>query len=189
MATEHNNARPEIGARKALILRAWGALVDGLGAVGSLMIVALMLVICADVLSRNIMGSSLPLVSELGALMVVMIVYLQLATTIRHDRLARADVFYTGFREKHPRKGAALGAIFDLAGVWMIGVMALATLDMLTRDMTTNQFIGISGVMTLPTWPFRAAILAGMAIGGLQFILQMLGALRIVIQGPKNDRA
>lgn len=189
MAEHQQNARPETGARNPLVQRAWGALVDGLGAVGSLLIVALMLVICADVLSRNIMGSSLPLVSELGALMVVMIVYLQLATTIRHDRLARADVFYSGFREKHPRKGAALGALFDLAGVWMIGVMALATLDMLTRDIGANQFIGITGVMTLPTWPFRAAILAGMAIGGLQFIFQLLGALRIVIQGPQHDRA
>ncbi|MFN3663260.1 TRAP transporter small permease subunit [Yoonia sp.] len=189
MANNDQNARPEDGARNPFMQRAWGALVDGLGAVGSLLIVALMLVICADVLSRNMMGSSLPLVSELGALMVVMIVYLQLATTIRHDRLARADVFYSGFREKHPRKGAALGAVFDLAGVVMIGVMALATLNMLTRDIGANQFIGITGVMTLPTWPFRAAILAGMMIGGLQFILQLLGALRIVIQGPHNDRA
>lgn len=188
MANENNMARPDTGARIPLIQRAWGTLVDGLGALGSLLIVALMFVICADVLSRNIMGSSLPLVSELGALMVVMIVYLQLATTIRHDRLARADVFYSGFCQKHPRKGAALGAIFDLAGIWMIGVMALATLNLLTRDIGANQFIGVTGVMTLPTWPFRAAILLGMTIGGLQFILQLLGALRIVIQGPQNDR-
>ena len=189
MTDPQQDARPVTGARHPVIGRAWGALVDGLGAVGSLLIVALMLVICADVLSRNIMGASLPLVSELGAMMVVMIVYLQLATTIRHDRLARADVFYSGFRAKHPRKGAALGAVFDLAGVVMIGVMAFATLNMLTRDIGANQFIGITGVMTLPTWPFRAAILAGMAIGGLQCVLQLLGAMRIVIQGPQDDRA
>lgn len=54
-------------------MRAWGLIFDGLGALGSLLIVALMLVICADVASRNILGSSLPLVSELGALMVVVL--------------------------------------------------------------------------------------------------------------------
>jgi TRAP-type mannitol/chloroaromatic compound transport system permease small subunit len=184
--TNQISARPDAGARYSAVARFWGYLVDGLGALGSLMIVALMLVICADVLSRNIMGSSLPLVSELGALMVVMIVYLQLATTIRHDRMARADVFYGGFREKHPRKGAVLGAIFDLAGAWVIGVMALATLRLLERDLSSGQFIGITGVMTLPTWPFRAAILAGMTIAGIQFALQVISALRSAFQGAKK---
>lgn len=188
--TQHKtDARPDTGARPVLLARAWGGLVDGLGAIGSLLIVALMLVICADVLSRNILGSSLPLVSELGALMVVMIVYLQLATTLRHDRLARADIFYSGFRAMHPRKGAFLGALFDLAGAWVIGVMALATLRVLERDIASNQFIGVTGVMTLPTWPFRAAILAGMTIAGAQFVLQVVAALRTVVQGARHDRA
>ena len=172
------SACPETGARLSSAGRLWGYLVDGLSALGSLLIVTLMLMIGADVLSRNIMGSSLPLVSELGALMVVMIVYLQLATTIRHDRMARADVFYRGFREKHPRKGAVLGAAFDLAGAGVIGVMALATLRLLEHDLSSGQFIGITGVMTLPTWPFRAAILAGMTIAGIQFALQVISALR-----------
>ncbi len=187
MTQQQTDARPDTGARATLPMRVWGGLVDGLGAIGSLLIVALMLVICADVLSRNIFGSSLPLVSELGALMVVMIVYLQLATTLRHDRLARADIFYSNFRAMHPRKGAFLGALFDLAGAWIIGVMALATLRVLERDIASSQFIGITGVMTLPTWPFRAAILAGMTIAGVQFVLQVLGAFRTVIKGPRDD--
>ncbi|WP_439563071.1 TRAP transporter small permease subunit [Roseinatronobacter sp.] len=183
------NARPDSGARMMRAARVWGALVDGLGAIGSMLIVALMLVICADVLSRNIMGASLPLVSELGALMVVMIVYLQLATTLRHDRLARADVFYTGFRALHPRKGAVLGALFDLAGAWVIGVMALATLRVLERDIASGQFIGVTGVLTLPTWLFRAAILAGMTIAMVQFVLSVLAALQIAVAGERDDRA
>lgn len=182
-------ARPSTRARLAGPARAWALLVDGLGAFGSLLIVALMLVICSDVLSRNILGSSLPLISELGALMVVMIVYLQLATTLRHDRLARADVFYSGFRAMHPRKGAVLGAIFDLAGAWVIGVMALATLQVLERDLSSGQFIGITGVMTLPTWPFRAAILAGMTVAGVQFVLQVLAGLGVAMRGGGHDRA
>jgi len=189
MTQEDRDARPDSGARPSLSGRAWGVLVDGLGAIGSLLIVALMLVICADVLSRNILGSSLPLVSELGALMVVMIVYLQLATTLRHDRLARADIFYTTFRAMHPRKGAFLGALFDLAGAWIIGVMALATLRVLERDISSSQFIGVTGVMTLPTWPFRAAILAGMTIAGVQFAIQVVSALRTVIQGERHGGA
>ena len=93
--------------------RAWSLLVDGLAALGTLMICVLMLIICADVVARNLMGASLPLVSELGALVLVMIVYLQLATTVRADRLARTEIFYLGFRRSYPRAGAWLGAIFD----------------------------------------------------------------------------
>nr|WP_272210295.1 TRAP transporter small permease subunit [Marinicella sp. W31]MDC2876163.1 TRAP transporter small permease subunit [Marinicella sp. W31] len=61
-----------------------------------MLILVLMLVISADIFMRNLLGASLPLVSELGALLLVMIVSLQLATTIRADRLARTEIFFPG---------------------------------------------------------------------------------------------
>ncbi len=78
--------------------RIWHVFVDGLAALGTALILVLMTIICADIVVRNGMGSSLPLISELGALLLVMIVALQLATTIRADRLARTEFFYSGFR-------------------------------------------------------------------------------------------
>ena len=59
--------------------------VEGLAALGTILIGFLMLIICADIVARNLMGSSLPLITELGALTLVMIVYLQLAATVRAD--------------------------------------------------------------------------------------------------------
>jgi TRAP-type C4-dicarboxylate transport system permease small subunit len=80
--------------------------VDGIAALGTLLIVGLMAIICADIVARNVLGGSLPLVSELGALLVVMIVALQLAATVRADRLARTLAFLAPLEDR--RRAAAL---------------------------------------------------------------------------------
>jgi TRAP-type mannitol/chloroaromatic compound transport system permease small subunit len=159
------------------LLRAWAWLVDGLAALGTLMIVGLMLVIFADVLARNLLGGSLPLVAELGALLLVMIVYLQLGTTVRHDRLARADLFFAGIVERRPRLAAWLEALYCAAGFAVCALIVWATVDILARDFRIGEYIGVTGVMTLPTWPFRLLILVGIAVAALQFLVQAVRVL------------
>jgi len=158
--------------------RAWNLLVDGLGALGTVLIGVLMCLICADVLVRNLYGASLPMVSEAGALTLVMIVYLQLATTIRHDRLARTDLFFGGFRRRFPRSGALLAAFYDLVACGALGVIAWSTVTIVQRDFFRGEYIGVTGIATLPTWPFRALILLGMTVATLQCAIQLVGALR-----------
>ncbi len=167
---------PRAGRRAPV--RAWAWLVDGLAALGTVMIGVLMLIICADVVARNLMGSSLPLVSELGALMLVMIVYLQLAATVRADRLARTEIFLTGFRRAWPRTGAVLSALFDMAGAAAVGGIAWATVGILGKDLDSGEFIGVPGIATAPVWPFRALILIGVAVAAVEFLLRVWSALR-----------
>jgi TRAP-type C4-dicarboxylate transport system permease small subunit len=152
--------------------RAWAYLVDGLAALGTVMIGALMAIICADIVARNGLGQSLPLISELGALALVMIVYLQLATTIRHDRLVRADILITGIGLRFPRLRLVLETLFDAAGAIVIAIIAWSTLGILERDLKATEFIGVTGVLTVPTWPFRVLILLGAAVAAIQFVLQ-----------------
>lgn len=179
---------PNSGRRTTLATRLWGWLVDGLAAIGTTMIGLLMVIICADVVARNLLGASLPLVSELGALLLVMIVYLQLGTTIRHDRLARTDMFLTGFRRKHPRSGALLAAAFDLTGAAMLATMAWATTGIVARDLNSGEFIGVIGVATLPTWPFRSIIAAGLSVSALQSMIQVWAALRAAASWPEEHK-
>ena len=153
-------------------------LVDGLGALGTLLIVVLMAIICADVLVRNLVGSSLPMVAEAGALTLVMIVYLQLATTIRHDRLSRTELFYGGFRDRFPRAGEVLAAIFHLVAAGALGTVAWSTVTIVERDFLRGEHIGVTGVLTLPTWPFRALILLGMTVATVQCLILLAAALR-----------
>lgn len=167
---------------------AWNLLVDGLGALGTLLIGVLMVLICTDVAVRNTLGFSVPMVSEAGALTLVLIVYLQLATTIRHDRLARADLFYGGFRRAYPRAGAVLGAVFELTACLALGVLAWSTVTILQRDVSRGEFIGVTGIATLPTWPFRALILLGMVVATVQCALNLARALRVAATGPEGQR-
>lgn len=169
--------------RSGFVDRCWRRVVDGLAAFGTLLIGALMLIICADILARNLLGSSLPLVSELGALTLVMIVYLQLAATVRADRLPRTEILIGMLQASHPRVALLLTAAFDMAGAVLVGVIAWSTLHILGKDFASGEFIGVPGIATLPTWPFRALILAGVTVAAVEFVARAFAALRAAAGG------
>lgn len=162
---------------------AWGRLVEALAAIGTILICVLMAIICADIVFRNGMGSSLPLVSELGALLLVMIVSLQLAATVRADRLARTEIFLVPFRRRFPRSGALLSALFNIAGAAIVGSIAWATVHILGKDLDSGEYIGVTGIATMPTWPFRVLILVGMSVAALEFAFQAVTDFRRAVSG------
>ena len=179
-------ARAASVRRHSLVHRLWRRLVDGLAAVGTILIGVLMLLICADIVARNVMGSSLPMISELGALTLVMIVYLQLASAVRADRLARAEIFFVSFCGKHPRAGSLLAGLFNLTGAVLIGLIAWSTVNVLQKDYASFEFIGVRGIATLPTWPFRALILIGVTVAAVEFLHRAWQAFRLVIEAGRT---
>jgi len=178
-AQHDDDGAPETGRRKSVVGKAWAWAVDGLAALGTILIGVLMLVIAADVVARNTMGASLPLVSELGALMLVMIVYLQLAATVRADRLARTELFLVPFRESRPRAGALLSASFDLVGAAAIAAIGWSTVRILEKDYASGEYIGVTGIATVQTWPFRVLILVGVFVAAVEFAIRVWSALRV----------
>lgn len=178
--------RRDGGHRAGGVRRLWRKAVDGLAALGTLLIGGLMLLICADIVARNLLGSSLPLISELGALTLVMIVYLQLAATVRADRLPRTEIFLLALQASRPRAAALLGACFDLAGGVLVGLIAWSTVRILEKDVASHEFIGVPGIATLPTWPFRALILVGVTVAAVEFMVRTLAALRAAAPGKRT---
>jgi TRAP-type C4-dicarboxylate transport system permease small subunit len=159
-------------------LRFWNRGVDGLAALGTVMIVILMAIIVADVLARNLVGASLPLIAELGALTVVLIVFLQLGAAVRNDRLARTEFVLDALGTGRPRAVEVLRAAWDLCGAAVCAGIAWASWDILRRDFTHGEFIGVTGVMTMPTSPFRLLILVGAVVASIQFVIVAVGRLR-----------
>lgn len=151
------------------VSRLWAAVVDGFAAVGTLMIGVLMIIICADIVARNAIGGSLPLVSELGALLVVVLVALQLGAAVRAGRLARTEFLIVALQARAPRLAGLLGAAFGALGAFVMAKIAFATVGVLQKDWASAEFIGVPGIATLPTWPFRLLILCGFAIAALEF--------------------
>lgn len=168
---DSSNLTPPASGRGAL--RSWALLVDGMAAMGTILIGVLMLIICADVVARNLLGASLPLISEFGALILVMIVYLQLAATLRHDRMPRSDFLLMAVEKMFPLPARIIRAIFDLVTALSLGVIAWATLGILTKDLSSGAYIGVTGVATVSVWPFRLVILIAMAVASIQAFLQI----------------
>lgn len=178
-------ALPEPGRAETALERGWHRLVEAFAAAGTVMIGILMLIICADIVARNSMGASLPMVSEGGALILVVLVALQLAATVRAGRLARTEVFILPFTQRFPRAGAALEGCFDFVGAVMLGVIAWSTLTVVEKDFEAAEFIGVTGIATLQTWPFRVLILAGFAIAAVEFAVRLVGAVRKATGGAR----
>ena len=162
----------------------WSRAVDSLAAMGTIMIGLLMIMICTDVFARNITGGSLPLVSELGGLTLVMIVYLQLGTTIRNNRLARTDFFLEAIGERTPRVAAFVSGVWDLFGIAVCAGIAWSTWGILLKDIEHREFIGVTAVMTMQTWPFRTLILLGSAVAAAQFVVQAVRAFTLAARSP-----
>lgn len=175
---EDTVASPHGEAREQGLRRIWHGLVEAFAALGTLLICVLMVIICADIVARNAMGSSLPLVSEGGALLVVTLVALQLAATVRAERLARTEVFIIPFSLRFPVAGAVLQGFYDLVGAVVLGIIAWSSIRVVAKDLDANEFIGITGMATLPTWPFRVLILAGFAVAAIEFAVRIVVAVR-----------
>lgn len=149
----------------------FGWLVDGLNAAGSVIIAAVMLLICADVALRNLANQPIDGVSEMVATSIIMIVFLQLPATLRHGRMSRADLFIDPFVVRRPAAGRRLRAVFSLFGIAACAVTAYATWPMLVRSWTGNEFFGVQDVFTFPVWPMRAIVVLGAALAALQYAL------------------
>lgn len=182
---DKNLAASQKKRQKYFIMRYWAYIVDGLGAIGTILIGVLMLIICSDVVARNLLGSSLPLISELGALTLVMIVFLQLGTTVGHERLAKTDLFLPPFSKKFPRAGAFVKGFWDLVGAALCAIMAKSTYGILLKDIKFENYIGVTGLMTLPTWPFRLLIFIGIAVAAMQFLILALSAFKTIFNGGR----
>lgn len=159
----HRSARPR---------DSWfGYAVDGLNGAGSLLIFAVMALMCTDVLSRNLVNQPIEGVAELVAISIVAVVFLQLASTLRHGRVSRADLFIDGFVRRRPCAGHLLCAVFNLAGATMLTVVLYATLPTFILAWTEGEFIGVEGVFTAPIWPIKLIVLVGSAMTAVQYLL------------------
>ncbi len=140
-----------------------------LAALGSLWIVALMLLINADVIGRGVFDAPVRGVPELVGVSIVGIVFLQLADTLRCGRLTRADMFLGPLRRRRPALGAAVQAVFHGLGASLMGLILWAAGPQWVDAVRIGEYVGALGDFMAPVWPVRLAMLAGLGVGALTF--------------------
>lgn len=167
---------------------AFGWLVDGLNAVGSVVIGAVMVLMCADVLLRNLANRPIDGVAEMVAASIIVIVFLQLPSALRHGRMTRADLFIDPFVMRRPRGGRLLRGVYSLVGTFACSVIAYASWPAFVRSWTNNEFLGIEGVFTFPTWPMRGVVILGAALAAVQYLLMAAQDARDAIRHRELPR-
>ncbi|EBA07604.1 TRAP transporter small permease subunit [Sagittula stellata] len=146
---------------------ALGGVAAAMSAVGTASIGALMLLIVADVIGRNLLDMPITGVSEIAARTVVAIVFLQVPAAILQRRLTRADFLVRRIGRASPAAVSVLEILFCITGAVVFALIVWASWPKFGSAWTTAEFFGVQGVWTIPTWPFRGITVLGAATATL----------------------
>jgi TRAP-type mannitol/chloroaromatic compound transport system permease small subunit len=153
---------------------------DGLSALGSVWIVALMLLIVADVVGRSFLNHPITGVAEVAARSVAAIVFLQIAAAILQGRLTRADFLMRLITARSSRTRDALELIFALVAAVVFAAIVYAAWPRTVSAWATSEFFGVQGVFTIPIWPFRAILVGGAGLATLAALVVAWRHFRLI---------
>ncbi|MBA4265914.1 MAG: hypothetical protein C0453_12585 [Comamonadaceae bacterium] len=146
-------------------------LTQGLNALGTLIIIGLMLLINTDIVGRTGFDAPVRGVTELVSLSIVGIVFLQLADTLRSGRFTRADMLLDRLKRNRPVLAAVLQAIYHGLGALLMGIILWAAWPSLVESIRIREYVGALGDFTAPVWPVRLMMLVGLSVTALTFVL------------------
>ncbi|OVZ62228.1 MULTISPECIES: TRAP transporter small permease subunit [unclassified Pigmentiphaga] len=156
------------------LLRILDACTAALNAVGTLLIVGVMVAINSDIVGRAFFGHPISGVPEMVSMSIVAIVFLQVAHSLRLGGLTRAEVLLDKLA---PRGRAGLEALYCLIGAAFCAVLFNGLVPLFERAWTRDLFVGAIGDFTAPIWPVRLIMLVGTVALGLQFLARAVRAL------------
>ena len=150
--------------------RSFENLVKLLNGIGSLWILALLILINADVFGRNLMHAPISGVVEMVEISMIAIVFLQLGDATRVGRLTRSDGFFGIILQRRPRIGHAMGAAFDFLGALFMFFILYGSWPSLVEAWVLDDYVGNEGVFTAPRWPMLFILIFGSLITLLLFL-------------------
>ena len=143
--------------------------VRGLNGVGTLWILALLILVNADVPGRNLLTAPIDGVIEMLEISMAAIVFLQLGDATRIGRLTRSDGLYQAVLRRAPRLGHSLGAAFDFLGALFMFFILYGSWPLFVEAWKGDHYVGNKGVFTAPTWPVKLILVIGCAVTMLLF--------------------
>lgn len=165
-------------------------LFSAMNALGTLWILALMVLINLDVFGRNLLGAPVRGVTELVSLSIVGIVFLQLGDTLRTGRFTRADILLDRLKRTRPALNDALHALFHSVGLVLMVVILLASWEPLVESVRIREYVGAIGDFQAPVWPVRLITLLGLSVTALCFgLLAWMDLRRLAGRGKPGATA
>ncbi len=129
--------------------------VFALNSIGTLWILAIMVIMNTDIFMRFVFGAPIDGVTEIIELSIAGIVFLQLADAVRAGRLTRSDGLYNRLAAGSPKLGHILGFFFDFCGAIFFICILMGGVPMFIGAWVGNEYAGIDGVFTVIVWPIR----------------------------------
>lgn len=154
--------------------RPWGYVLNGTNGFGALIICFIMVLMCFDVASRNLLSKPLPGVADIVSSAIVVVVFLELPSAVRNGRLTRAELVFAPLSESYPAVARGLEVLFQLVGAALCFAIVWWSYPRLMRSWSTSEFVGIVGILTFPRWPIQAVVVAGSVLAGIQFLVNAI---------------
>lgn len=162
----------------------------GLNAIGTLWIVALMGLICADVVARSLFDQPLPRVPEFVGYSIVAIVFLQLPNTLNLRKLTRADAFLEGLMIARPAAGSVYNAVFCFCGFAVLALIAYGLVPDALESYEFGEYFGQQGEIIIPVWPFKAIMAFCAIVTAAEFLVQTIDYVRkAIVDEPDHPDA
>lgn len=143
-------------------------------AVGTIVVLALVLVVNFDVVARGIFNKPFLGAVEVVQFSMVLIVFLQLPDVVRVNRLTRSDGFLTVLGHRRPRTHNLIRRIINSVSAIFMALIAITVWPEFLEMLETRDFFGIPGVFTAPWWPIKLTIFLSAALCALIFVLKVL---------------
>lgn len=164
--------------------RVYGYITESFNVIGTVWILALMVLINADAAGRTFLQSPITGVPEIVSLSIVGIVFLQLASALRNGSLTRSDMLLSVLLRRWPQVGAALDSLYNLAGAVTIWFLLQASWPRFVTAWQRGETIGVVGRFVIPTWPIKLILVIGAVAMLVQFLLFAALALVRAIKPP-----
>ena len=162
----------------------------GLNVVGTMWIVVMMALICADVVARSFFDQPLPRVPEFVGYSIVAIVFLQLPNTLQLKKLTRADAFIEGLMVSRPAAGSLYNAVFHLFGFVVLALIAYGLIPDALESYEIDEYFGQQGEIVIPVWPFKAIMALCAVVTALEFLSQTIDYVRkVIVDEPDHPDA
>jgi C4-dicarboxylate transporter DctM subunit len=162
----------------------------GLNAVGTVWILMLMVIICADVFARTFFDQPLPQIPEIVGYSIVAIVFLQLPNTLHLKKLTQADAFIDSLMIRRPTAGSVFNAVYTLCGVGVFSLIAYGLIPDAMEAYEYDEYFGQLGELIVYVWPFKAIMALCAVITALEFVSQSIDYVRkAVVDEPDHPDA
>ncbi len=142
--------------------------------VGTLIVLALVLVVDYDVIAREAFNKPFMGAVEVVQFSMVLIVFLQLPDVIRVNRLMRSDGFLLILHHRKPKWAILLRKFINLVSAGVMITIAIAIWPEFVEMYISKDFFGIPGVFTALYWPIKLTIFISAVLCSITFLLKTI---------------